>query len=78
MPRLGFPFVFSLLAITLAVLFSNKSYDMATAIPEGQSWAEGPCALVHTPQFDTKKVGSRDGSTSSRALHSTARAILNR
>ena len=57
MPRLTFPFVTALLAFAIAVLFTRRSPNMATKIPEGQAWADGPCALVHTPVFETKKVG---------------------
>ncbi|THW20385.1 hypothetical protein D6C85_10078 [Aureobasidium pullulans] len=52
MPRL---FALTIVAVAIGLLFANKSSNMTSAVRERQSWADGPCELVHTPQFLTKK-----------------------
>ncbi|KAI5272468.1 hypothetical protein E4T47_04356 [Aureobasidium subglaciale] len=41
--------------VVTALSFANKSNNMTGCIPKDQSWADGPCEIIHTPQFLTKK-----------------------
>lgn len=51
MPRL---FSLTTVALAIALLFAYKSSDMNK--PDNNfRWADGPCELVHTPQFLSKK-----------------------
>lgn len=51
MPRL---FVLTTIALAIALLLAYKSSDMDNS-GDSQHWADGPCELVHTPQYSTKK-----------------------
>ncbi|KAG9602720.1 hypothetical protein KCU77_g2435, partial [Aureobasidium melanogenum] len=51
MPRL---FVLTTVVIAIALLLAYKSSDMDNA-GNNLHWADGPCELVHTPQFLSKK-----------------------
>ncbi len=44
--------------ILLSLLLARSPFMMATTEPSGVTpWADGPLALVPTPQYEMKKVG---------------------
>lgn len=53
MPGIKTALFFAVQALILAVLL-NRTPTMAPT--SGKPWADGPCPLVTTPQYATKKV----------------------
>ena len=55
MPGLATVFFFSLQVLFTAFLLSRAPFTMTTSSPSKQ-WADGPCPLIPTPQYKTKKT----------------------
>jgi hypothetical protein len=48
---------FQLQAISLTVFLNRAAIMTSAAHTNDKPWADGPCSLVATPQYVTKKVG---------------------
>jgi hypothetical protein len=57
MLSIRFTLIFTLPALFVAFFLSRAPFMMTTSVHTGNKlWADGPCPLIATPQYVTKKV----------------------